>query len=86
MKLWAVTSSSLNYSCTVSSDSSLPSLFINRSKLATSGLLVKNLRQFSVGLWPPVVTNLFSFLNVLYTEVGGGGGGGGGEVRGIFLK
>ena len=28
-----------------------------------------------VGLWPPVVTNLFSFLNVLYMEWGAGGGG-----------
>ena len=27
--------------------------------------------------WTPVVTNLFSVLNVLYRELGGGGGGGG---------
>ena len=29
---------------------------------------------FSVSLQPPVVTNLFSLINVLYREWGGGGG------------
>ena len=41
--------------------------------------LVKTLHygQFSVNLRPPVVTNLFSLLNILFREWGGGGGGGG---------
>ena len=43
---------------------------------------IRPMGGFSVGLWPPVVTNLFSLLNILfYIVIGGWVGGGGRLVR-----